>query len=409
MKALREHVGDALDIFFVITAIALGIYALSFFPFMGRTWQTISWVLIDQHYHEAVPCEIISTNIRDYGSVAGTTPPQAFAAKIRFRYTYDGRTYTVTSGNRGANPRYPWYIAMDLQANKERIEKLLAAFPEGTKTTCYVDTRAPQFAVLRNKMPPLSLMLGLLPLALLPVGGYIGRMVADYLRLRMGRRRARAADDAARREKRRLNPAQLPVFRLGELTFRVLVLVPLFVTFAFFMLLDGMSELRDGNAADALFDTGFAAGFVALLVFLGIRPLLRQLRESRSTPLVTLCPWAPRAGESIELTWQIPGLSLSKARLDITASHRQAGVPFVGDNESERPPKECHLKSTSGQENVCTGKATFSLPENLVTRKMKKAVYLNMRIHDVHGIVCEHAFPIFLLEAKKADPRGLRP
>jgi len=116
------------------------------------------------------PCVIVSSEVLSLGGVMAV---RQFEPLIRFRYTVDKKEYMSNLYTRGVR-HYD---------NKAAVRKIVDQYPPGTNTSCYVNPKAPQEAVLTKSVGDA-----------LPRGGYgliiglVGMSLAWT-----GRRRRRAA------------------------------------------------------------------------------------------------------------------------------------------------------------------------------------------------------------------------
>ena len=113
-------------------------------------------------------CQVISSEVVQQPRSVGEGV--RYKIEIKYRYTYGGRTYTSNS-----------YDVMGFSGTSgyRAKAKVVARYPPGTATTCYVNPKAPQEALLIPGFT-VTMLWGLLPLFFLVVFG-AGFFVAVFL------------------------------------------------------------------------------------------------------------------------------------------------------------------------------------------------------------------------------------
>jgi hypothetical protein len=138
-----------------------GIFALAGFGFLIpffilpalRIQQSKSW--------PAVPCTILSSQVRSHSSSDGTT----YSVDIRFEYEFDGRTYQSS--------RYDF--SSGSSSGRSGKQAIVDQYRVGTKHTCYVNPAEPYVAVIHRGWPTM-MWFALIPLVFVFVGvvGMVG-------------------------------------------------------------------------------------------------------------------------------------------------------------------------------------------------------------------------------------------
>jgi hypothetical protein len=103
----------------------------------------------------ATPCEIISSRVRSHSGEHGST----YSVDTVYRYRYQGRAYTSN--------RYRFQAGSS--SGYEGKAQIVAHYPPGKKTTCYVNPADPTDAVLDPGYSA-ALWFGLIPLIFVAVG-----------------------------------------------------------------------------------------------------------------------------------------------------------------------------------------------------------------------------------------------
>lgn len=112
----------------------------------------------------ATPCTIIRSEVVESESDSGSGIDQSttyfYDIEVEYRYAFEGKEYT--------SDEYDLFDVSDGQ--KEWKDEAVAKLPAGTETTCYVDPKQPDHAVL-NRTFVLSYVAAVPSLVFIIVGG----------------------------------------------------------------------------------------------------------------------------------------------------------------------------------------------------------------------------------------------
>jgi Protein of unknown function (DUF3592) len=122
-----------------LVAAGLAGTVLLFIPWR-RAMETRAWT--------ETPC-LVAESYRDEQRISEFAEP-VHRVFIRYRYSFEGRDYT---GTRWRRVRFMWSDDKDVAKktpHAAEAQKLIARFPSGMATTCWVDPEAPSEAVLEH-------------------------------------------------------------------------------------------------------------------------------------------------------------------------------------------------------------------------------------------------------------------
>lgn len=105
--------------------------------FFGLMWRSFDRARAMQSWPE-VECQILSSEVEER-RIAPNSPPE-FRLNVSYGYMWEGKPRTGDHLTLRGNP---WTSKNDV------VSERVAAFPEGTKTTCRVDPKNPDFSVLK--------------------------------------------------------------------------------------------------------------------------------------------------------------------------------------------------------------------------------------------------------------------
>jgi len=115
------------------------------------------WKILRARNWQAVPCVIVSGNVRSHSGDKGTT----YSVDILYRYQVNGEEYRAN--------RYAF--AMVSSSGYQGKANIIARYPPGSSTVCYVDPRDPTEAVLNRSFSP-AIWVGLVPLVFALAAGF---------------------------------------------------------------------------------------------------------------------------------------------------------------------------------------------------------------------------------------------
>ncbi len=249
-----------------------------------------------------VPCEILSSQVASHRASKGG---QTYSVDIRYRYVVGDRTYTGASYS---------FEAGSSSSSKWRYE-VVAKYPPGLKTVCYVNPAVPIDAVLSTEASP-DRWFGLIPGVFLLVGlgvffkapAMVGKRVEAGIAARGG---APVAPMGGARGPIELKPASTPVA-----AFVVVLIIAAFwngITWA--ILLNMPSSDTFGRIFLSIFAL-IGAGLLAAVVyqFLALfnpRPTL--IASSGSIPL----------GGMLDVQWRFTGSVRRLVKLTISLEGRE--------------------------------------------------------------------------------------
>jgi hypothetical protein len=154
-----------IPLFLSVAALAAGLFVLSYVPApLAGYFAARSWV--------ATPCTILSNAVESSTNSRGRV-----FTRLALRYAYE------VSGRRLEGTRYEF--GTDLFSGGDKADEIAASLPPGTQTTCYVDPRQPDRAVVRREFSTDLLSMGLPGLAFAGLGTGILLSTVRDLRARM--------------------------------------------------------------------------------------------------------------------------------------------------------------------------------------------------------------------------------
>jgi len=121
-------------------------YTMTLTPWM-QSWTAAGW--------EEMPCRV--TDSRCYSGTHGT----AVFVSVQYSYTYRGQNYSSS--------RYSFFDGPTIGLRHRSKMEIVAQYPPGTATVCYVNPADPKQAVISRKAFPAGLQASL-PLLFLIVG-----------------------------------------------------------------------------------------------------------------------------------------------------------------------------------------------------------------------------------------------
>lgn len=304
-----------------------------------------------------VPCTIVSSQVIEHEGRKGST----YEISIQYEYEFGGRAYTSS--------RYSFFdIPSSGRSGKERV---VARYPPGLRTVCYVDPANPEVAVLHPGLRGAAAF-GLIgvPFMLVGAGGLLHVFVLGPLRRARLARRAVTEKGSARKNaitwlpKQPLAPGpqtlKPTVSRLGSLAGRL----------AFTIIWNGIV----GTAAVTVLPGHapfFAKLFLIPFLVVGVGALLWTfhglLALSNPRVVLRLSKGAPSLGEPVSLSWEIEGRASSLERFRVLLVGREEatyrrGTDTVTDKDVfyEKPIVEVQDQNEIAR----GGKAEFTVPSD---------------------------------------------
>ena len=268
--------------------------------------------LIDARQWLKTPCVVLSSRVLSHSDGDGTT----HSIDILYRYQVAGTTHRSN--------RYDFTPASS--SGRRRKQTVVDRYPQGTRTFCYVDPDDPTEAVLSRSFP-LSMLYGLLPLVFILIGGggLAFLAVAALKPDAVGNTHPWLSNQAAAlldADPDALGPATLrpeTSRRLHVVGRAILALgwnggVAVFVAHC----VDGWLQGR-GN----WLITVFLLPFVGIGIWLIIALVGRILALFSPRPAITVCPPAPRPGDTLDVQWTLLGCSDTIQHLTLALEARE--------------------------------------------------------------------------------------
>ena len=249
----------------------------------------------------AVPCTVISSNVRSHRGDKGST----YSINILYSYVIDDHTYKANS--------YDFIGGSSSGYSRKRA--IVARYPPGSTSTCYVNPRDPNQAVLKRGFTPL-MWIGLLPLLFCLVG-----LVGLTSTLRKKRQEASGANRSIPTSAlRNLSgaPAQDSSFveerstmalKRGTSPWVRFVVIVIFALFWNGIISVFLTQVVKGWRSNhfewfiALFLIPFVLVGLGLLVAIGYF----FLAWFNPRPSLSVTPGTPRLGDSLRVDWEISG------------------------------------------------------------------------------------------------------
>jgi hypothetical protein len=301
---------------FGLIFVGLGMLALQFTffrPMRGvlasRTWP-------------ANVCTVIDSQVASSSDSDGTT----YRVEVRYRYTVDGREYESS--------RYDFLETSS--SGYDDKAAIVARYPPGTQTSCYVSPTDPTQAVLVRRFSPVYLV-GLFPLLFVLVGAAV---VIWALRSAWSRRGIGSAAAVAEPVRDPQGGSSGPVELRPTVTRRAallgLIFVALFWNGIVSVFVVQVIKNRESGAQDGCM-TLFLVPFV--LVGLGLIFAVGRQFLVLFNPRVflTLNPGQLRPGQTAYVDWRVAGRASRVQRLRITLEGREEATYRRGtDTHTDR-------------------------------------------------------------------------
>lgn len=326
------------------------------------------------------PCQIVSSEVRHHSDSDGTT----YSVQVRYRYRLDGREL---QGNR-------FSFVRGTSSGYESKAQMVAKYPPGLRTVCYVNPKDPVQAVLVRSLR-WEMLIGLFPLLFfaIGVGGLVwtARSGTSPSRLRSGPGQgglvlAEAATGPLRGPGGK-SALKARSTRLGK--FVGLLFVCLFwngIVSVFLVVLVNEWMRGQGSWFLSLFLTPFVLVGLALLVGVAYQFLALFSPSAR----LTLSASEVRIGDVVEIEWRIARHWLGVSELTILfegqeeATYRQ-GTSTATDKETFY--RDCVVR-TNDAGAIASGKGTLRIPPNAM-----------------HSFSSRHNKIVWCLNVKGAVPR----
>jgi hypothetical protein len=339
--------------FFGIFTLVGGI--LGYF-FVGRPLQTY---FAAKNWPET-PCEIVTSQVVQHSSGKGGS---TYSIDIAYRYEVRGRelsstTYSITS------------LSGSSSAGRSSKERVVARYPVGMKTVCYVNPEDPTDTLLNRDLSP-WLLLGLIPGIFLSVGLVgLGRVIWPSLQ-RMRERSTmpilpgasaivpNAPIGQAMVGPAVLNPQHSPMGKFGAAVFFALFwngITGVFVWIA-------VNSFIEGNPEWFLtvFITPFVLVGLLVLLFVGstflnlFNPRMQLALNSLAVPL----------GGTLDASWSIRGSSSRIEHLKLTVEGREE--TSHGSGKTRRTERKVFvtlpLADTTDPQQIAQGRASVAIPD----------------------------------------------
>lgn len=337
-------------LFFGVFALVGGIftYIIGILPVL-QVMKAKSWM--------QVPCTVISSNVGSHRGDKGYT----YSIDIDYNYEVNGQTYSSS--------RYSFVTGSS--SGYDGKAAVVAEFPPGQETSCYVDPKNPAEAVLNRDLRG-EMAFGFLPLIFFAIGA--GGIVWV---LRANSR----PDTAPLTDRRAVTHAPLMTVPVGGAAAAVPgVLKPRGTRFAAFVGLSIFGLLWNGivsvfviqivqswrRGSPSWFETIFMIPFV--LVGLGFiaGALYQLLAMFNPSTEVQLDDETPRLGEKIKISWTLSGKVSRVQRLEVLVEGREEATYRRGTNT--RTDRSVFFRETLADTRdpgaMTAGSASFKIPSD---------------------------------------------
>lgn len=308
--------------------------------------------LIEARDWPAVQCTVISSRVRDVRGDDGTT----YKPEILYAYTYIGREYRSS--------RYSAHAWSS--GDRSKASAIVARYPPGSTTTCYVNPARPGEALLTREIDWLPVLLSMIPLVFVVIGA-----VGVTFMLRQGRgtsgiqpisaaaaRGPLAPLTSGRRGPIVLRPNVRPLMKVVALGIFALVWNGIISVFVYQVI----KGWNDGQPDMCL--TAFMIPFV--LVGLGVIAGMIHAFLAAFNPLPELAieKSALSPGDSAEMKWHFTGNVQRIHRLRITLEGREEATYRRGtDTVTDKHVfHRATIVETSRPMEISTGKGRLSIP-----------------------------------------------
>lgn len=315
-----------------------------------------AWGIVRAQNWKAVPCTIISSQVRTHSDSDGST----YSIDILYRYVYEGKEYQSS--------RYKFMGGSS--SGRSGKQRIVDRYRPGTKATCYVNPDAPYEAVIDRGFTA-DMLFGLIPLVFVAVGvgGFFGMRRAakkagtkgsvDWLPQVKGEAAMTVTPGrAGQAVPVILKPGSSPLAKLIGMICIALFwngIVSVFVTIAVGSWIKGKPEV-----CMSIFMIPFVAVGIGLLVgvlysFMAMfNPRLRIAASSTTIPL----------GGTLSIGYQFSGRCERISRLLITLEGREEATYRRGtDTTTDRSTfAKIVLLDTTDPSRIAQGKAAVQVP-----------------------------------------------
>jgi hypothetical protein len=300
------------------------------------------------------PCTILASQVAESSDSDGTT----YKVDVRYAYVFEGGEYR--------SERYDFFDAYS--SGYDGKAEVVARYPPGTRTVCYVNPADPSAAVI-DRSPGPRYLVGLVPLLFLAVGvgGVVfalrqkGRTVVAGVPASRSRSTFTPAPSSAAEETgpRELRPNVTPLGKFAGLTLLALFwngIVSVFVWQA-------VQSWRAGQPDGCL--TAFLIPFVLVGLLLVYSVFHQLLSLFNPRPRLTLSPGVLTPGGMAYLQWRMEGRASRVRRLRIVLEGREEARYRRGtDTYTDRETfATVHVVDTGQPFEIPAGATHVSVPE----------------------------------------------
>jgi len=262
------------------------------------------------------PCTIVSKEMRSWSTDDGTS----YRADVHYIYSADGREWRSN--------RVEFFSF--LSSGYSGARAVLARYPKGLSTTCWVDPGDPSKSVLDRRLRPKHL-LGLIPLAFVLAGWAVAKHGWKKAREKRAEESLAGGSTAPIEGPLVLDPQVGPVGKLGGSIFFALFWNGIVSVFVFQAWKGWQSGSPDW------FLTIFLIPFVLVGVFAFGLVGYSLLALANPRPHLTLTPGHPRLGATLHLEWGFTGRAARLSSLRIFLEGREEATYRRGtDTVTER-------------------------------------------------------------------------
>jgi Protein of unknown function (DUF3592). len=324
----------------VFAGVGAAVLVFWFLPMLVRSLDSLNWT--------ETPCTVISSQVKSHRGKNGTT----YSVEIFYRYQFEGREFKSNS----------YRTFRSSSSGREAKAKVVAKYPPGAKSVCYVNPKNPAEAVL---VPGVGwgALLGLLPLIFLTVGIFIiwagwKKPSSESPDASLG---SPGTVSAADMEPRVLEPRSPPHLRFGGTLIFALFWNGIVSVFLW-QVVDGF---RKGSPD--WFLTLFLIPFVAVGLGAVGGTVYAALALFNPRCRLRLTPGVMRPGGTYEVGWTLTGASSRVRHLQIVLEGREEATYRRGTSSctDRHTFARIAVADVPGGLEVAQGEARFRVPDNV--------------------------------------------
>ena len=327
----------------------------------GLFLRPVSKILVASRW-PAVPCVVISSEVRSHDSDDGTT----YSVNILYRYEFNGREF---KSNR-------YHFMGGSSSGYSGKQAVVSRHPPGSSSTCYVNPGDPTEAVLERGFTP-DLWFGLIPLAFVAVGA--GLLIATLRKPRADALTAPAAA-AGRILSGPTSAASMPMHTAPTADSVTLKpksspLMKLFVITGVALFWNGIVSVFVGQVVKGWrsghpewFLTIFMIPFVVIGLVLIFGIVYGFLALFNPRPRLVISPGAVPLGGTLHVQWQLTGRTSALQNLSLRLEGREEATYRRGTTTTTDRSvfANIDIANVTTRPEMWSGSGTVNIPAGLM-------------------------------------------